>query len=88
MADTQQVKTTLNFTPLFHAKLKAVANDNQKSMAQFIEEHMKPVIDDIHQKQHRSIFDGLYQLSGTITDNIPDASTTIDDIVYGKKGEA
>jgi hypothetical protein len=34
----------------------------------------------------KAMYDGLFELFGIIKDDIPDASTTIDDVLYGENG--
>lgn len=81
------IKTTLNFDPLFHARLKTVAQELNKPMAEVIQEHLLPVLDDIQKERHRKVFDALQKLNGIVTDGPIDASTTIDEYLYGWDGK-
>lgn len=77
------IKTTMNFSPAFHHKLKQVAEAKRKPMGLFVEEHLSPMLDDLQERKRRMVFDGLYQLEGMITNGTPDASATIDEYLYG-----
>ena len=77
------VKTTMNFSPDFHKKLKQVADERQKPMGQFIEEYLSPMIDDLQERKRRGVFEGLFKLEGIITTGTEDASATIDEYLYG-----
>ena len=77
------VKTTMNFSPAFHSKLKQVADERQKPMGQFIEEYLSPMIDDLQERKRQAVFEGLFKLEGMITNGTEDASTTIDEYLYG-----
>ncbi|MBK8033814.1 MAG: hypothetical protein IPK17_30810 [Chloroflexi bacterium] len=77
------IRTTMNFSPAFHDKLKRVADDIGKPMGQVIEDYLHPVIDELQTKRRRAVFDGLRELEGMIQEPATDASTTIDEYLYG-----
>lgn len=77
------IKTTMNFSPAFHTKLKQVADEKRKPMGVFIEECLTPMIDDLQARKRRAVFDGLFQLEGMVKEGTPDASATIDEYLYG-----
>lgn len=62
------IKTTLNFSPAFHGKLRQVAEARQKPMGLFVEECLRPAADDLQARQRRAVFDGLLQLEGLVKD--------------------
>jgi len=73
----------MNFSPTFHLRLKRAAERNGKPMGQLIEEKLLPLLTDEEQKQLRRQYDGLLALKGSVKDYLPDASTTIDEVLYG-----
>ncbi|MCA0456143.1 MAG: hypothetical protein LCI00_19350 [Chloroflexi bacterium] len=77
------VKTTVNFSPAFHNKLKQVADQHQKPMSQLIEDYLTPIIDNLQERKRRGVFDGLKQLEGIVSTGTEDASATIDEFLYG-----
>lgn len=77
------IKTTMNFSPAFHNKLKQVADERQKPMSQVIEEYLMPVIDNLQERKRRNVFEGLKQLEGIVSAGNEDASATIDEYLYG-----
>ncbi len=77
------IKTTVNFSPAFHNKLKRVADERRKPMSQVIEEYLTPVIDNLQERKRRTVFEGLKQLEGIVSTGTEDASATIDEYLYG-----
>jgi hypothetical protein len=78
------VKTTMVFSPAFHMQLKRVAEQMGKPMAQVIEETLTPILDEQEKARRVRIHEGLMKLSGSIKDDLPHASQTIDEVVYGE----
>lgn len=59
-------------------------------MAQVIEDTLAPILEQQEKAQLKRMYDGLFALQGLCKDPIPDASTTIDEVLYGDdpwKGE-
>ena len=77
------IKTTVNFSPTFHNKLKQVADERRKTMSQLIEDYLTPIIDNLQERKRRGVFDGLKQLEGIVSSGTEDASATIDEYLYG-----
>lgn len=77
------IKTTLNFSPDFYRKLKQVASTRRKPMNVCIEEIMNPLLDQLHRHTLQAQYEGLFKLKGMIQDGPSDASTTIDEYLYG-----
>jgi len=77
------IKTTVNFSPAFHNKLKKVADEHRKPMSQVIEDYLTPIIDNLQERKRRGVFDGLKQLEGIVSTRTEDASATIDEYLYG-----
>ena len=77
------VKTTMNFSPAFHIRLKMAAEQAGKPMAQLVEEKLAPVLDEQEQARLKRLYAGLFELEGMCKDPIIDASTTIDEVLYG-----
>jgi hypothetical protein len=81
------IKTTMNFSPAFHFKLKRTADLLGKPMSQVIEEKLAPVLDDEEKARLDRMYAGLFELEGMVKDDAPDASRTIDAYLYGWAGE-
>ena len=77
------VKTTMNFSPAFHIRLKMAAEQAGKPMAQLVEEKLAPVLNEQEAAKLKRMYDGLFELEGMCKDPITDASTTIDEVLYG-----
>jgi lauroyl/myristoyl acyltransferase len=77
------IKTTINFTPTFYYKLKQVATQQKKPMNLCIEEMMNPVLDKLQKEQLKRMYKAFFEMAGMIKDGPTDASTTIDEYLYG-----
>ena len=86
------VKTTLTFSPEFHLRLKLASQREKKPLAKVVEEKIAPILEREEKNFVRGMYDGLLDMAGMVKKNIPDASTTIDEVLYGewpqKKGAA
>ncbi len=77
----------MNFTPAFHLKLKQVAELERKPMSQWVEEQLAPILNEQDKQRIHDVYQGLRELEGMVKNGAPDASTTIDDFLYGESGE-
>lgn len=74
----------MNFSPSFHIRLKRMAEQEGKPMAQVVEEKLAPILDEQEQARLKRMYNGLFTLEGICKDPIPDASTSIDEVLYGQ----
>jgi hypothetical protein len=81
------IRTTMNFSPAFHLLLKRISEQTGKAMGDIIEEKLTPVLTEQDKAQLKRQYDGLLALQGMVKDNIPDASATIDEVLYGQGWE-
>ncbi|MBX3083957.1 MAG: hypothetical protein KF716_20140 [Anaerolineae bacterium] len=77
------IRTTMAFSPAFHLKLKTVSEQTGKPMAQLVEEKLAPLLEEQEQTRLKRMYDGLFALEGMCREPITDASTTIDEVLYG-----
>ena len=59
-------------------------------MAQLVEEKLDPILAEQEQARIKRMYSGLFTLEGIAKEPITDASTTIDEVLYGegsKKGD-
>ncbi len=87
MNNLQPVKTTLTFNPLFHQRLKSLAQASNASMSQVVQDELTPIIQQRRQEQAERLFKAFEAIKGMVKDDATDASATIDDVLYGKPGE-
>ena len=78
------VRTTLNFSPSFHVRLKRMAEKEGKPMSQLVEEKLAPILEEQEQTRLKRMYSGLFSLEGICKDPITDASITIDEVLYGQ----
>lgn len=81
------IKTTMSFSPGFHIRLKMAAEQAGKPMAQLVEEQLTPVLEEQDDIRLKQMYDALFALEGICKDPIADASTTIDEVLYGAGSE-
>ena len=84
------IRTTMNFSPTFHIRLKRLAELEGKPMSQLVEENLDPILAEQEQTRLKHMYSGLFTLEGIAKEPITDASTTIDEVLYGegsKKGD-
>ncbi len=81
------IKTTLNFSPAFHWRLKEAAERAGKPMAEVVEEKLAPILTAEEQARLKRVYDGLAALVGLCKTGPTDASTTIDEVLYGPEPE-
>ncbi len=74
----------MNFSPTFHIRLKRAAEQAGKPMAQLVEEKLAPILDDQEQARLKRMYNGLFALEGFSKEPITDASTNIDEVLYGE----
>jgi len=77
----------MSFSPGFHIRLKMAAEQVGKPMAQLVEETLTPILEEQQDTRLKQMYDALLALEGICKDPITDASTTIDEVLYGAGGE-
>ena len=55
-------------------------------MAQLVEEKLAPILDEQEQTRLKRMYHGLFALEGMSKEPITNASTTIDETLYGESG--
>jgi hypothetical protein len=80
------VRTTITIQPSLFERLKLFSREHGKTMSEVIETGVREVI----QRQESNRLDQMYrtlrQMDGQGEPGITDASTTIDEILYGDTG--
>ncbi len=77
------VKTTLKFTPSFHLKLRQAADLAGQPMSEWVEEKLAPILDQQEKTRLDRVYHGLRHLQSMVKNGSSDASTTIDEFLYG-----
>jgi hypothetical protein len=80
------IKTTLTFSPTFWQRLRMVAQAQQRSVSRFVEEELDTLLHQQEQKKLERLYQALKKWQGTGSPQIIDASTTIDETLYGEQG--
>lgn len=86
MLNTSVARTTLTFSPAFYERLKRTARTEDKTMSQFVEEKLTTLLAEKEQQQLERIYAGFRRLRGAGQPGITDASSRVDDILYGEQG--
>jgi hypothetical protein len=79
----QRIKITMDFSPAFYLKLKFVAQTEQKTLTQIVEEKLMPLLEAEEEVRLQEMYAALHAMEGICKEPITDASQTIDDILYG-----
>ena len=80
----QAIKTTMNFTPAFHWQLKKAAEEAGKPMAELVEEKLAPILTSQERARLKRMYAAFATITGICKEPVTDASSTIDEILYGK----
>lgn len=80
------IKTTLTFSPTFWQRLRMVAQAQRRSVSRFVEEELDTLLHQQEQKKLEHLYQALEKWQGTGSPQITDASTTIDETLYGEQG--
>ena len=83
---TELVRTTILLQPSLFRRLKLFAHDQGKPMTEVVERAIRTVIETEDQPRIQRMYDGLFRLAGTGKAGVRDASSTIDDDLYGEDG--
>jgi len=86
MLQTRTSKTTLTFTPSFQELLKRVSEELNTSMSQFVEDELGKVLKEKEQSKLKHMYSVLRKVRGSGNPGITDASSTIDETLYGENG--
>lgn len=83
---TQSVRTTILMQPGLFKRLKIYSAQRGRPVSEIIEKAVRQVIEqDEHERLNR-MYDGLFELAGRGKSNITDASSSIDETLYGEQG--
>jgi len=80
------VKTTLTFSPGFLQKVRTIAQERQWSMSRVIENDLIAFLKEQEQQKLDRMYVALRKFQGGGSPGITDASTTIDETLYGDEG--
>lgn len=79
-------RTTVSIHPAIIQRLKAYAGQQGKTMSAIIEEGIRNVISQTEHAYVSHIYTVLKELDGSGGKGVKDASTTINDTLYGERG--
>ena len=86
MLQTRTGKTTLSFTSSFRERLKMLSEEHNKSMSQFVEDELEKVLKEKERGKLKHMYSVLREMRGSGSHGITDASSTIDETLYGDHG--
>lgn len=79
-------KTTLSFTPSFRERLRMLSQEHHKSMSQFVEDELGRALQEKEETQLTQMYRTFRTMRGSGSPGITDASSTIDETLYGRNG--
>jgi hypothetical protein len=82
----QNIRTTIVLSPLVLQSAKDFAAKKKKSLSEIIEEGVLELMKEEEQQRIKRMHEALSKLEGIGGSDITDASTTIDEVLYGEDG--
>jgi len=80
------MRTSLVLPPVLFQQLEHLAHKRGKSFSVFIREALTHYVRVDSKRGLQATYDALWQMEGTVQSDNTNASTTVDDILYGEKG--
>ena len=80
------MKTTLYLPASIHARLKQVSKNQKKSISKIVTDILDKALAKQETANLERIYDAFEQLEGIGGEGTKNASTAIDEVLYGKKG--
>ena len=80
------VRTTLMMPPALLERLKLFSRHEGKSMSEVVVQGVRHVLDEHEAARLERMYQALFALKGIIKEPMTDASTTIDETLYGENG--
>jgi predicted DNA-binding protein len=86
MNTSTSIRTSITLPPALFQRLRDFAAQKGKTMSQIVEDGVKRVIQKDQEIHLRQVYETLKELDGAGGKGITDASTTINDVLYGDNG--
>ena len=82
----QTIRTTFTIRPSLLERLKIFTRETNRPMSAVAEEGISTVLEHYECQRRTKMYQGLTELVGMSNVPIPDASSSIDEVLYGEKG--
>jgi hypothetical protein len=82
----QTIPTTIRLQPSLLERLKMFSREHNTTMTEVIESGIRQIIEQQEQTRIKRMYKGLFALKGVGKAGVTDASTTIDEELYGESG--
>lgn len=79
-------RATFTIQPSLLERLRLFAKEHNRSISAVVEEAIQKVISEHEVRRLDRMYEGLKKLDGMGDPSITDASTTIDEVLYGEDG--
>jgi predicted DNA-binding protein len=80
------IRTSFNLPNSLHQRLHLVARSQQKSVSDLVRELLEQSLSKQEAQRLEQAYDALRQVQGIAKGKVPEASSHIDDLLYGKAG--
>lgn len=80
------IPTTVRLHPALLHRLKAFSEERGKTLSEIIELSVSRLIEQQEKDRLKQMYKGLFELAGMCKEPITDASSSIDEILYGENG--
>jgi hypothetical protein len=79
-------RTSIVLPPVLHQQLSMLAHQEGKKLSEFLREQLRRIADQEQNSQLDDMYKAIGKMKGLIKDKVTDASTTIDEVLYGEQG--
>lgn len=79
------IRTTIYLPKTVHKKAKETAKRGEKSFSQYATESLEKNMKN-EAYHHADVYEATEKMIGIVKENVTDASTTIDELLYGENG--
>lgn len=80
------IRTSIVIPPVLHHQLSMLARQEGKKLSEFLREKLGGIADQEQKSQLDQMYEAIDKMVGAGDSNITDASTTIDEVLYGENG--
>ena len=80
------LRTSLYLPATLHQRLQVASRQSKKSISRLVQDLLDKALREDEEKRLDQMYEALRKMDGMIKDPVTDASTTIDEVLYGEDG--
>lgn len=86
MLHTNMIRTSIVLPPVLHQQLSVLARQEGKKLSEYLREQLGQIVTQEKKSHLDEMYNAISSMVGIGDPSITDASTTIDEVLYGEKG--